>query len=142
MPSDTATPQRESESPHDPIERQLPAEPHFVLLARDPLASGFTRLYAIVRGRSPNARARAHQVLDAILDAQEARGPMPHKDQQHSWSAVAVADRMDDWRRDNMTGDAPKIRPAPPPEDEQFRPVPTHNEIKAAAPPREPDEAS
>ncbi len=87
---------------HDPLSRALPTEPHFVLLARDHLSPGFARLYAIVRERGPDAKAKAHAILDTILISNAAKDPRPHKDKQHAWSARAKADEMAEWHRLNM----------------------------------------
>ncbi len=87
---------------HDPIDRQLDGEPRFPLMGRDPLAPGFARLYAIVRENGPACKARAHAALDAILLANDARPPRPHKDKEHAWSARAKADEMQQWYIQNM----------------------------------------
>lgn len=123
---------------HDPIDRQIAGEPRFVLLARDPLAAGFARLYAVMRERNYD---RAGPILEAVIRAHRAIPPAPHKDTSHAWSARSTADAMEMWRIQNMRGDEPTMRVLPA-LDEVFRPVPTQAEIRAARPPAEPEEAT
>ncbi len=87
---------------HDPLPRQLPTEPHFALMGRDSLSPGFARLYAIVRETGPDHRAKARAMLEAILLANDARDPRPHKDKDHAWSARAKADELEHWYMLNM----------------------------------------
>lgn len=86
----TATAQQQ----HDPIDRALPDEPHFVLLARDPTASELVRMWVAIRRRDPSP-------IDAIakrLKERVASMPYRPKDAEHVISAQQVSNAMDLWR--------------------------------------------
>lgn len=82
------------QEPHDPLNRQLPTEPHLVLLARDWRSPALARMYAAIReGRWQHA----HEIL-SVMEGQAGGFPRePHKDKEHAWSARAKADEMAQW---------------------------------------------
>lgn len=89
-------------SDHDPLDRELPGERHFALMARDPAAPSFVRAYAYWRERKFE---QAYAVLRAEEPRTRSRGRAPHKDAQHAASARQIADYMDLWRIENMKGE-------------------------------------
>ena len=80
---------------HDPLSRQLPKEPRFVLLGRDQLASGLTRLWAALF--SQNAEL-ADDIYRNLKFAAGKLPYMPNKQSTHAVSAREVANQMDCWR--------------------------------------------
>lgn len=125
---------------HDPLDRQLEGEPHFALLARDPLAPPFVRLYAAVVAGEYH---RAPDLLQMILRTAKTRPQRPHKDVAHKWSAVHVAQKMELWAIQHLKGAPPqnRINTGPDRDTEVFKPGPTIAEIKNARPPIEPEDA-
>jgi hypothetical protein len=92
---------------HDPLERSLPDEPHFILLARDPLAPGMTRLWAALRQKQWD---RCPGILAAIIEHAKPIRAEAHKDRDHAQSARYVADRMADWVTVHMRAERGKGR--------------------------------
>lgn len=88
-----------SQTAHDPIDRALPDEPHFVLLARDPTAAELVRMWVAIRKRDTS-------LIDAIakrLKERVARMPYRPKDAEHVISAQQVSNAMDLWLVEQQT---------------------------------------
>ena len=78
---------------HDPTDRALDGEPHFLLLARDPTAAELVRMWVAIRRRDP-------ALIDAIaarLKARVAKLPYRPKDAEHVTAAQQVSNAMDLW---------------------------------------------
>lgn len=80
--------------PNDPLPRQMPDEPRFALLARDPLAPFVVRLYAALRERKID---KAQDVFRNACRALPALPFHPQSDPEHARSAFGVADHMELW---------------------------------------------
>lgn len=140
---------------HDPLDRAMPEEPHFLLLARDFRSPAMTRIYAATREGKWN---QAHAVLHALEALAKQQTPAPHKDFEHATSAKAIANNMELWRMEHMQGEntgnrvnttLDEVVPAPrisydnlAADDagalgEALR----HDHIRHAKPPRDPGEA-
>lgn len=147
--------------PLDPLATQMEGEPRFVLLGRDPLAPGVTRLWADLReGKYEHCAA----TLEAIIKRARTRDPHPQKDSKHAWSARAVAGEMEEFYRAHMRGEPPQGRVndtpfGPQPEPPSVKQRDNYDnlakddagalgerlhleEIKKAHPPMEPDEGT
>lgn len=82
---------------NDPLPRfkTESGEPHFLLIARDPLAPGLTRLWAALRARDPNA---VQDIINKLVLTSMGLPIAPEKDPAHIISARQVANDMDVWR--------------------------------------------
>lgn len=78
-------------SEHDPLDRQQPDEPRFVLLARDPLAEGLTRLWAALMRQDP---ILARDIFENLLGVSRKLPYMPHRQTTHVRSVSEVANAM------------------------------------------------
>lgn len=96
-----------SNTNHDPLDREMPGEGHIAGMGRDVLAPGWARLYAIVRESGPDYQARARAALERWMATNESRQKNPQKDQEHAWSARAIADQMEAWYNANIRGKPP-----------------------------------
>lgn len=125
----------------NPLDTLMPGEKFLPLMGRDVGMPGFSRLYAAWREGKYD---RMPGIMEALIRAGQARAKHPHKDSQHAWSARKLADEMEIWYRQHMAAEgAPqRLDTAPFHDDDAFAQVPTHAEIKAARPPREPEEAN
>lgn len=93
---------------HDPIARQLPNEPRFPLMGRDPRSEVLIAVYAYLRERKWDQAVSALQAGIERLKGVELR---PDKDKAHAAAARQVATDMFLWRKYNMTPATPRGRP-------------------------------
>lgn len=92
---------------HDPLQRQLPTEPRFPLLARDVRAEVLVTVWAYLRERKWD---QAQTALAAGIERLKGEPSDPHKDKTHAASARQVATKMHLWRRYEMSAEEPKGR--------------------------------
>lgn len=81
---------------HDPLPREMPGEPHFALLGRDPIAPFIVRLYGAIRERKID---KAQDVFRNLCKAVPEFPFHPMSDPEHARSASGVADAMELWLR-------------------------------------------
>lgn len=82
---------------HDPIERAAEGEPHFILLARDPLAADLARYWGAMRAHNFVMMEALHK---RMIEKTRARPLNYDKDRAHQRSASAVAINMEMWADD------------------------------------------
>lgn len=91
-----ATPKLEYQK-HDPIERAGDDEPHFILLARDPIAPDMARYWGAARAHNFTAMDALHK---RMMENVKKRPMNYDKDRAHQRSASAVAINMELWSED------------------------------------------
>lgn len=98
----------QSHSEHDPLARQLPTEPRFTLMGRDPAAADLTRLWMALRKRDEHL---VDQIVKRLKVTMGKLPYQPNKDKEHIQSAQAVANNMDiflmERTQGNVKDDAP-----------------------------------